>query len=378
MTDPKKTSQSAPVVVVTGCAGLIGSRVMERMSNDYRVVGFDVKRPDELPDGAEFVECDLTDDGGTRDALQQVRETYGDRIASVVHLAAYYDFSGEPSDMYRKLTYGGTRRMLEGLQDFQVEQFLYSSTLLVMAPSKDGKPIHEQGETEATWAYPEWKLKTEQLIGDKRGDIPATILRIAGVYDELGRSPAITEHVKRIYEKDFTSFFFPGDKERGQAFVHIDDTIEAIAHAVHRRKQLGGEEVFLIAEPEPVPYETLQNVIGDRIHGKQWPTIRIPKPVAKAGAWAQEKIADKLAPGDEEPFIKPFMVDIADADYPVAIDRARERLNWAPRHRLAQMLPRIVDRMLRDPARWFRENGLQPPEGAAREQARQAGGEARA
>jgi len=35
------------------------------------------------------------------------------------------------------------------------------------------------------------------------------------------------------------------------------------------------------------------NLIGDN----EWPTIRIPKVMAKAGAWAQEKMA-----GDDQPF----------------------------------------------------------------------------
>jgi hypothetical protein len=37
-------------------------------------------------------------------------------------------------------------------------------------------------------------------------------------------------------------------------------------------------------------YAELQDCIGELVHGEGWPTIRILKIVAKAGAWAQEKL----------------------------------------------------------------------------------------
>lgn len=51
-------------------------------------------------------------DESVQEALQRVRTGYGGRIASVIHLAAYYDFSGEPSDKYEQITVRGTERLL--------------------------------------------------------------------------------------------------------------------------------------------------------------------------------------------------------------------------------------------------------------------------
>jgi hypothetical protein len=98
------------------------------------------------------------------------------------------------------------------------------------------------------------------------------------------------------------------------------------------------------------------------LHGKEWPTIRIPKAAAKVGAWARERLA-----GEDEPtFIKPWMVDLADAHYPVAIAHARERLGWIPRHRLRDTIPEIVRRFAQDPQGWFERNGLSTERRAAR------------
>lgn len=45
------------------------------------------------PPTAECVCIDFTSDTSIKNAFERVRFAYGNRIASVVHLAAYYDFS---------------------------------------------------------------------------------------------------------------------------------------------------------------------------------------------------------------------------------------------------------------------------------------------
>src|SRR3546814_8640578 len=65
-------------------------------------------------------------DLAVRVALDEVRARYGNRIASVIHLAAYYDISGDPNPLYDKVTVQGTRRLIDGLQSFEVEQFVRS------------------------------------------------------------------------------------------------------------------------------------------------------------------------------------------------------------------------------------------------------------
>ena len=117
-------------------------------------------------------------------------------------------------------------------------------------------------------------------------------------------------------------------------------------------------EVLLVAEPDVMSYAELQDRLGELLHGQEWPTIRIPKVVAKAGAWVQ----DKLATEDEPSFIKPWMIDLADQHYPVAIERARTTLGWYPKHRLRDTLDEMVRRLKRDPVAWYRENGLPPPD----------------
>ncbi len=349
---------SQQLVVVTGSAGYLGTALVDALARAYRVVGLDLKTPRRLAPGTEFIACDLTRDDSVRDALSTIRQRHGDDVTSCVHLAAHYDFSGEASPLYRDLTIEGTRRLLRGLQDFSVEQFVFSSTHIVMKPSEDGEVITESSPVEPGWDYPRSKLEAETIVRAERARIPAVILRLAGVYDEDTHVVPIAQQMSRIYEKQLESFLFPGDARHGQAFVHLDDAVSCIVKTIEQRHKLGPYEVFLIAEPDVMSYSELQEQLGEQIHGAEWPTIRIPKAVAKAGAWVQEK----LAAGDGETFIKPWMIDLADDHYPLDIERARERLGWQATRRLRDTLPEMVSRLKRDPEAWYRTNKLKAPE----------------
>jgi nucleoside-diphosphate-sugar epimerase len=347
------------IVLVTGSTGLIGSRLVAALADSYRVVGLDVKPPKGDTPKAEFLACDLTKTDSVASALERVADQSGGRkIASMIHLAAYYDFTGEPSPLYDALTVEGTRRLLQQLQGFDVEQFVFSSSLLVTKPVKEGETINEESPTEAAWDYPQSKLKAEVVIKQDRRNIPAVVLRIAGVYDEDCHSIPIAQQTSRIYEKDFESYFFPGDASHAQAFVHLNDLIDCFVKIVERRHELGPYELLLIAEPDVMSYAELQEQIGELTHGQEWPTIRLPKIVAKAGAWVKDKLADE----NEPQFIKPWMIDLADAHYPVDIRRARQKLGWEPKHRLRDTLPEMIRRLKQDPRNWYRTNGLPLPQ----------------
>jgi nucleoside-diphosphate-sugar epimerase len=351
------------VFLITGSEGLIGDRLVRAFALDFDVASFDIARPHKRPDLQDFIHCDLTSDESVAGALEELRRRHGHRIASVVHLAAYYDFSGEPSRLYNDLTIEGTRRLLRGLQSFEVEQFIFASTMLVMKPSEEGERITEQSPTQAEWDYPQSKLATERVIHEERGNIKTVVLRISGVYDEDCNSIPLAQQITRIYEKKFEALAYPGDLDHGQPYVHLDDLTECFRLVTEKRRELGDEEVFLVAEPHLLSYGELQETIGNLLYRHEWPTFRIPKVVAKAGAWIKEKL-------DDDYFIKPWMIDIADQHYPISIGKARTVLGWQPRRRLRDVLPEMLGRLTHEPERWYQRNGLEVPEDLLKERIR--------
>lgn len=96
-------------------------------------------------------------------------------------------------------------------------------------------------------------------------------------------------------------------------------------------------------------------VINDKndLNEKHWPfrpVIRIPKFLAKAGAWVQNLFG--------KAFIKPWMVDLADDHLDIDSSKAQQILGWKPQHSLRQTLPEMIARLKADPEKFYKENNL--------------------
>ncbi len=345
-----------PAVIVTGSSGLLGFAVCGRLADaGYQVYGFDRVGWPEPPKGNDYVrdiECDVTNSVSVRAAMGKVHRLTEGRLASVVHMAAYYDFSGEDSELYEKVTINGTDRLLNELEDFDCEQFVFTSTMLVHAPCEVSEHIREDDPLDAKWPYPASKIETERLVREGHPKVRSVFLRIAGVYTDYGQQPTIVQQIKRIYEKDFQGYFFPGDTSAGQSAVHLEDAVDAVVRTVECREKIAAKTAILIGEADPMSYEALQNRIGELVQGEQWTTCYIPKPIAKVGA----AVSDVIQGGDA--FIKPYMVNMADDHYALDISRAKELLDWTPKHSLDATLPKIIDALKENPQQWYQRNGL--------------------
>jgi len=355
---PKK-----PVVLMTGATGFLGGAIGQALAANDTVVGLD-RTPKDMAH-AETVRCDFTADESVDEALHEVTSRFGTRIASVVHLAGYFDFSGEPNPLYREVNVEGTRRLLRKLQALDVEQFVYASTMLVHAPTEPGVPISESSRVEPRWAYPQSKLETESVVAHEHGAIPSVVLRIAGVYSPVVQPPTLAHQISWIYERQIKGRVFPGETSHGLSFVHLDDLVDAVVRTVDRRGSLPPDLKLLVGEATTLSYAALQNRLGTLIHGELWETETVPKPLAKLGARLQEKleavVPDAIDRG-KKPFVKPFMVELADDHYELDVSQAQTLLDWSPRHALREELPAMVETLKADPRAWYQANRIAAPE----------------
>ncbi len=343
-----------PTVLITGSSGFLGEAIAEGLRDRYEVIGLDVRKPKRPVGGMETIEVDLTSQESVDAAVTEAAKRAGGRIASVIHLAAYYDTTGEDNPKYDAVTVQGTRRLLAALRQFDTEQFVFSSTLLVHAPSPEkGVRIDEDSPIDPAWAYPQSKAETEELTARERGGIRTVILRLAGVYDEDCRAAFVAQQIARIFERLPTAYLFTGDLGAGQPYLHKDDLVEAIVRAVDRRAALPDETVLLIGEEETPSYEEMQKRIGRLVHDEDWRTLSLPKGLTKAGAWVQTEILD------QETDIKPWMIENSDDHYEIDISRARSLLGWEPRHSLTGTLPEMIRRLKEDPTDWYEKNKLE-------------------
>jgi len=354
MTGKRPGDKKKEVVLVTGASGFIGRALVCWLAERYTVVALDRAGPPEPPPVAESVDMDLTSDASVHKALTHVRKAYGRRIASAIQLAAYFDLTGEPNPNYEKVTVRGTERLLKALHGFDVEQFAFVSTMLVHAPTQRGEPIDENSPLDPKLPYRESKIRAEQLLREQHADIPLVLVRPAGVYDDQCHAAFLAHQIARIFERKLNSRIYPGDLDTGQPFLHLDDLTEALARIVERRAKLPAELPLLLAESAAPGFGELQDVIGCAIHGEKWQTWQVPAKLARVGAVLEDKVFQV------DPFIRPWMVDIAADHYEVDCARARKLLGWKPKHSLRRTLPRMLKALVENPEAWCRTNKLNP------------------
>ena len=356
------TPDLRPLVLITGAAGNLGQALAGSLGDCYRVVGMD-RKAQQTP--FPVLQADFATAASIELALHKLRDAFGARIASVVHLVAYFDFSNADDPRYRSVNVEGTRHLLRALQAFEVEQFVYASTMLVHAPCRPGERIDESQPIDPRWAYPRSKAAAEEAVRQEHGRIPFVNLRLAGVYDDRSLVPTMAQQFARIYERDMQSYFYSGSTLVGQAMLHRDDMLDAFRRTIDRRKTLPKEAAILVGEADAIGYDALQDRLGTLIHGVvDWPTVQVPKPLAAAGLWAQARlepvIPDAFDKG-QPPFVRPFMAEMADDHYALDTRLARNLLGWEPHHRFKDELPGLVRSLKNDPPGWYRRNGVTPP-----------------
>lgn len=341
------------IVIVTGSCGRIGSQVVKKLRENYKILGFELAKVVCSNPYQDSITVDLSSDESVATAFTHIKKTYGRKIGSVVHLAAYYSFDEEHSEKYERITVQGTERLLRALQDFELDQFIFSSTMLVYAPTRPGIKINEDSKVEPKWDYPLSKVHAEKVIHELRGKTKSVILQIAGVYDDNCNSIPISHQIQRIYENQLVSHLFSGNIHHGASFLHMADLVNAIALAVTQRKELPDELILLLGEPHTLSYDEMQRMISRLIRGSEFKTWQVPKFFAKMGAWMQGHI-----PFMDKPFIKPWMISLADDHYELDISRARKILGWEPHHRLEEAIPKMIAALKKDPREWYQRNGL--------------------
>jgi UDP-glucose 4-epimerase len=349
-TSVKDQSINKEVIIVSGSSGLIGSALIHKIAPLYKLVGLDNVGYPYPPAEAECICVDITSDESMKFAFERIRYEYGGKISSVVHLAAYYDFLGKPSPLYDEITVKGTQRLLRMLQEFEVEQFIFSSSMLVYKPSLPGQKMDEEWPLLPKWDYPKSKVTTEKVMRDQRGKIPIVIMRMAGVYSEEGNSIPITNQIQRIYEKQISASLYPANTAHGSTYIHLDDLVDAIAKTIEKRKELPQEVVLNVGDDETLSYKQLQDIISKEVDGTQKEIIKIPKWFAKTGAFMLNLVG--------KAFIKPWMIDLADDHFEMDSAKAKKMLGWQPEHTLRGTLPKMIKKLKDDPKAFYKVNKL--------------------
>jgi UDP-glucose 4-epimerase len=308
---------------ITGVSGFLGQGVLRRLTGSgrmERVVGLDVRKSAFRP---RQLELHLVDVVGSD--LRPLLE--GTDV--LVHLAGVHDAIPD-EDLMARVNVGGTRAVLEAAGAAGVSKVvLMSSATVYGAWPNNPIPLTEDAPLRPNPGFllGVHKAEIERLLSEWARDRPEAITTILRPAFVLGPQ---ADHAMARLVRARVPFGIAGAAAPVQ-FVHEDDAVEAIAHAVEH--DLPG--AYNVAADGWLEREELRELLGRRLQ----PAL---------GAEAVQRILRRLWPlgiVDLPPSVVPYLVH----PWVVAVDRLRATA-WSPGHSNAETILACLEHRARSDA----------------------------
>ncbi|MGB8730080.1 MAG: NAD-dependent epimerase/dehydratase family protein [Candidatus Sulfotelmatobacter sp.] len=292
-----------PVVVVTGIAGNLGSRLLP-MLGEFSVIGVDVSSPQtDLP--LQFERLDLGEESSTRVLYELLRDT---RPVSVVHLAFVIDpvRSGVlDAERMWQINVAGTARVMEAITeanrtaDSGIKQFIFPSSVSVYGPSLTAPATEESPMAAHTLPYAIHKKQCDEVVQQR-----SSALRGCSVYilrPHIFAGASVSNYLLGAFRGSPNGKSARAEKmrkegkrlpcmlPRGQQyldnkiqFIHVDDMARLVTHILHRDPEPQRLTILNVAgRGEPLTF-------GRCIEMAQAKLVRVP------GRWAMRLVLEFL------------------------------------------------------------------------------------
>ena len=299
--------------LVTGCAGFIGSHLVDKLlEQGYEVIGIDC-----FTDyySREIKEANISNALNNKN-FEFIEEDilnlnkYPD-VDYVFHLAAQAGVRaswGKSFEIYTRNNVEATQRLLEFYKDREIKKFVYASSSSVYGDAE--LPMKEDSLLKPVSPYGVTKLAGENLcyLYWKNYEVPTVSLRYFTVYGPRQRPDMAThKFVKTIFKGDEITVF--GDGTQTRDFTYVDDAVEA--NILAAENNIIGE-VFNIGGGSRISVNALIEEI-EKIVGKE----------------AKIKYIEKQK-GD----VRDTLADVS---------KAKKELKWMPKVEIEEGLKRFVD-----------------------------------
>jgi len=257
--------------IVTGCAGFIGSHLVEKLTNEkWDVVGIDNFHPyysknlkisniKQISQNTnfKFIEGSILND---EDLEKLPKET--DYLFHFAAIAGVRNSIKNP-DEYFEINVEGTKKILKKYSHGKV---IFASTSSVYGEvEKNEFPVNEKHNLKPISPYGESKKKAEQVCLEiaEKNKLELTMLRFYTVYGPRQRpDEAFTKFIRLIQENKSIPVYGDGSKERD--FTYVSDIVDGVFLAAKK-----GTGVYNLGSGNPISLnkmiDTIEKIMNKKI-----------------------------------------------------------------------------------------------------------------
>lgn len=325
---------TAPLAVVTGASGFVGSHIVDELLRRGARVRCLVRptSPRQWLEGkpVELWIGDVRSPGGLAGAVQGA--------TWIVHAAGLT--KARSAAEFHEANVAGTERMLRAAIEGApgLARFVLISSQAAAGPSRDGRPVTEDHRPAPVSPYGSSKLRAEELTMLLRDRLPVVSIRPPTVYGPRDHAVLRAFRAAKLHVR-------PELRRAGRfSMVHAEDLSRAVWLALTHERAPG--EVFFVAGPDVTDYAELGVSVAEAM-GTWTVTVRPPRWALLVGALLGEAVA---AIARRPAFLsRDKLREITSGDWICSSARIRSRLGWESEVPLSEGIARA--------ARWYREAG---------------------
>jgi nucleoside-diphosphate-sugar epimerase len=303
----------------------------------------------------EWLRADIGNSEQMRAAERRIAATGGLDLA--LHLAAYYDFTGDPAPEYRRTNVEGTRIVLDTLSRLRPRHLIFASSVAACDFTSGERVINEHSPPDGQTLYAESKRLGERLIRANDRPFTASIVRLAALYSDWCEYEPLYNFLAVWLSSSWRRRILAGAGRAAIPFLHIDDAVAFFRRLLVQYEVLNDGEVLLASPDGSTTHAELHAGATACHFGQRLRPILVPRPACRVGIRVLDA-AGRLS--GHRPFERIWMGRCIDRRLDVDASHTRQRLGWQPRNRLAviRRTPFLIQNRKAHHAEWLKRNHI--------------------
>ena len=249
-------------LLLTGGAGLVGSELAQQLSSDNDLIVVDNLSNgirEEVPDDAEFVKADLTEQATLETVVTP-------ELDGVIHCAAAdkYVNSDEPRQQF-EANAGMTHSLLERMDEVGVDNIAFTSSSTVYGEAPRPTP-EDYAPLEPISVYGAAKLAEESLLSvyANAHDFTVWNCRFANVVGPRFGAGVVPDFIEKLAENpEILTILGNGRQEK--SYMHVEDCAAAMRHVIEHASATGTMHTYNLGTRTTTSVDRIADIVADEM-----------------------------------------------------------------------------------------------------------------
>ncbi len=345
-------AQRLPSIIITGASGFIGRHLLDDLAMDHRIFAIARRSPQEckapVHPNIAWIRADVGDQESISRAFREITTAGG--ADYLIHLAAYYDFTGDENAEYKRTNIDGTNNVLDLAETLNLKLFIFGSSVAACSYPPEGDFVTEESPADGPHIYSRTKRDGEALVLNRLSSMPSCIVRFGAVFSDWCEYPPLYALFQTWLGPSWRSRFLAGKGVSALPYVHIRDIVSFFRKLLHRIDRVNAGKILLASTNNATDHKTIFEVVTQSFLGKSRRPIFVPRWMTGFGIYLMNLFS--------KPFERPWMWRYIDRKLLVDNKSTSEILDWTPstRLRIENRLPFLVERFKSEPFAWQSRN----------------------